>query len=114
MNRDDAYRSFLRIQDQLEASRFALSRMLRDVAGGAELTTDLEYPLRPQHFRECAAELELTYSLRLFASFEGVLRSYWQSMRPSPRPRRTPVEVLMNRIASRCSMFHDVLSAAHQ
>jgi len=114
VSHDEAYRSFQRVQNQLEAARFAVSRTLSNMSAGAESVAEAEYPLRPQYLRECAAELELTYSLRLFAAFEGTLRSYWQSIRPASRPRRTPVEVVMNRIASRCSVSYDILSRAHE
>ncbi|MDB5356933.1 MAG: hypothetical protein JWN24_3386 [Phycisphaerales bacterium] len=56
--------------------------------------------------------LEPTYTLRLFAEFEGILRDYWAIARPSPRRRLTRMEILMARVAARVNIPTDALAAA--
>src|SRR5688500_7089019 len=78
MTRFEAYQLLARVRDELEAARFALSTVARGwdqhmaaapaPAGRAMSVADL---------RRCLDHIELTYIMRLFATFEAVLRDYW-------------------------------------
>ncbi len=56
--------------------------------------------------------LQITYLLRLFAEFEGVLRDYWLNGRK--RTSRPPMIDLMNSIAAYCIMSNDDVQDAHE
>lgn len=78
MLRSAAYDLLLRVRDELEAARFALTVVLRDwhvhlgtapsSAGRALSHGDL---------RRCLDNVEITYILRLFGTWEAILRDYW-------------------------------------
>ncbi len=112
MTRDEAFNMFRRLRDELDAGRFALSRVLVEwnsnpglsLAAKANGVTDTE-------LRRCAKTLETTFVLRLFAEFEAVLRDYWEhgagrNTEPDMRP-------LMDSIAQRRRMSSDHLAEAH-
>ena len=113
MKRRAAYDSLARVRNELEVARFALSTIAREWQrhistaadqGGRRLTiSDL---------RHCLENLELTYIVRLVATFEGVLRDYWISgMRRKTEPDLKP---LMNSIASRRRIAAATLAEAHE
>ena len=103
MTRQDAFESLKAVQNEFRTARFAVS--LADRAAQVDPTTLPEEgeAIRPSHLRDCLANLESTYVLRIFAEFEWVLRDFWQSVRPSPRIRQTRTEILVNRVAARLS-----------
>ena len=100
MKRQEAYEALNWVQNQYEASRFALTSLLRVVSKDPTVLPRQPHQIRPSHVRDAAANLEDTYLLRLFAEFESTLRNYWASIRPSPRVRRTRIEILINRVAA--------------
>ncbi|HVT88633.1 MAG TPA: hypothetical protein VHD56_07270 [Tepidisphaeraceae bacterium] len=112
MARKEAFQRLGNIKDELEASRFAIECAQREIKSGKD-TLKATSGVLPSHLRNCAANLEVTYSLRMFAGFEATLRKYLSAVRPSPRPRQTRMEHLMNRIATICSVPYDVLNQAH-
>ena len=100
------------VRDELEMARFALSLAQKAIHSGVRI--DDRHLINPTNIRLCTANLEWTYSLRLFTDFEGVLRDYWGTAQRSPLPRRTRMEVLINRVAARCSVPYDLLQDAHE
>jgi hypothetical protein len=60
---------------------------------------------------ECLENLEITYLLRLFAEFEGVLRDYWLVGRN--RTSRPDMKPLMISLAAYCQMNADDINDAH-
>jgi hypothetical protein len=112
MNWRDAFASLNGVRDELEAARLAIAHTQMGIRNGQALTIRVA-GFRPSHFGECAGNLERTYVLRLFAEFEGIVRTYWALARPRPRRRRTPMEILLDRSALSCRMPVDVLEDAH-
>lgn len=100
------------VRDELEAARLSVAHAQRALDAGEDFLG--RAAVKPSHVRDCARALEFTYLLRLFAEFEGVLRDYWRAARPSPRPRRTHISTLMNRVAIVCSIPADALADAHE
>jgi hypothetical protein len=109
----EAFKLIRQVRDEYLVARFALAFTLRHVAKDPTLLQEVHEPATMSTLRDCAARLEVTYVLRLFAAFEGVLRGFWASVRPAPRPRRTKMEVLMQRISIECQIPHDIAEKAH-
>ena len=103
-----------RIRDEFLSARFSVKRAIRQVDADTSLLTESEEPLKPSQLRQCGGNLELTYLLRLFTGFEAIIRRYWEVVRPRPTPRRTNVQILMNRIAIECQIPFDILQNAHE
>jgi len=114
MNHWEAFDGLREVHEELLCARFALGHTIRSVEMDITLLAQIEHPLTPSHLRGCAARLELTYLLRLFAEFEAVLRDYWASVRPRPAPRRTKAEVLIRRVSIECQIPFDVAQDAHE
>ena len=99
----------IRIKDverEFRVTQFAMDRLHSDVARDSSLLLQNE-PLRM--LRTAAQNLSDTYFLRLFAEFEGGLRSWWSTVR-STEPR---TEDLLNGVAGRCAIPLSVLGKAH-
>jgi hypothetical protein len=97
---------------EFEAARFCLSRVQMNIAAGTALhPTD---SLTASDIRDCEKNLEKTYLLRLFGEFEFVLRNFLAAVRPSPRPRHTRMEHLIDRISVARSIPYDVRQGAHE
>jgi hypothetical protein len=114
MTQWEAFDKLRSIQDELEAARFSISRTLREVYSDATTLAETDYVLRPSQIRDCAVNLDVTYLLRLFAEYEGILRDFWAAIRPSPHRRLTRMEVLMDRIATVRQIPRDVIEDAHE
>lgn len=69
--------------------------------------------IRPADLRDCLDHLEITYLLRLYAEFEGVLRSYWAAARPAPRRGRTQMQTLIERVAALRNVPADSVDEVH-
>jgi hypothetical protein len=112
MQRSAAYDVLVRVQDELEAARFAVSAVLRDWhvhtsaararAAGA-LTTE--------HLRRCRDHLEITYVLRLFAAWEAVLRDYW--VHGLGRRTDPDLKPLIDSLATRRNVDDRTLATVH-
>lgn len=109
MERSDAYRRLARVRDEFDAARFALAHVL-GLLGSGDITQPMQ--VTRSHVRLCSRHLEITYVLRLYAEYEGVLMDYWSTgMRRRSRPR---MRILMERIASNQTMSLGHLADAHQ
>lgn len=102
------------MRDEFHAARFSLQETLRTYYVGTVAAK--EGPSREQitfaQLELCARHLHVTYLLRLFAEFEGVLRDYWLNGRK--RPTEPQMADLMNSIAAYCFMNADDVQDAHE
>ena len=114
MTRQEAFQRIERANAEFEAARFAVAEVWRKSRVDPTLLRSAASNVRPSHLRDCAGHLELTYLLRLFTEFERILRSYWSAARPSPRVRRTRMEILMQRVAGMNSIPGPVLASANE
>jgi hypothetical protein len=113
MNRSAAFDTLDRIRDELDAGRFALSRVLADLNNNPDLFMAARANgVSDSELRRCAANLQITFVLRLFAEFEAVLRHYW--VHGIGRHTEPEMRALMESIARRRSMNADDLALAHQ
>lgn len=108
MNRQEAFDTLAAIEEELAASRFALGRTLRNAQRDPTM-------LHTGHttvagLQLAARNVEVTYTVRLFAAFEGTLRDFWSTFR-STNPL---VSVLMDRIGARAYIQADWLQDAHE
>jgi hypothetical protein len=113
MNHVQAFNRIRDVRDEYRSTVFALSHTLISIESDSSLLNTLTEPLAPQQLRNSAKNVEMTYLLRLFATFEGTLRDYWAAARPSPRPRRTQMQILMNRVVILCQIPSRVADDAH-
>ena len=114
MTASEAFQNLRSVHDELAAAEFALGRAIEHVSSDPTLLRHRGYPLKRSSILRCRENLELTYVVRLFAEFEALLRGYWASIQRGRLPRRSSMEALMNRIASRRYMPADVLRDAHE
>ncbi len=110
MERSDAYRRLARVRDEFEAARLALAYTLAQMQAGVPINGPQNMAL--PEMRLSARHLEVTYLLRLYAEYEGILMDYWLGgMRRRTRPQ---MKVLMDRIASNQTMSAGNLFDAHR
>ena len=109
----EAFQQIRSVRDELLAADFALAFSLRQAEVDTSLLHTVDGLIGVVQLRRCAANLESTYMLRLFSSFEGILRDYWLAVRPARRARQTRMEVLMNRIVILRQIPHAVAQGAH-
>lgn len=114
MTRLEAFESLKAVQNEFRAARFAVSVADRTAQLDPTTLPEEGESIRPSHLRDCLANLEATYALRIFAEFEWVLRDFWHSVRPSPRVRQTRTEILVNRVAARLSIPTATTDEVHQ
>lgn len=99
MSREESYEIIKRIRDEYEAVRFALAETLRalscnpDVqrAGKARDVSDGD-------LKRCAQNIEITYVIRLFSEFEGIILDFWCN--GLKRAKRPAASILIARIAA--------------
>src|SRR5947207_121868 len=96
MTREQAHRALAGVRAEFDAARAGVEEILARISRGAHAA--IPAATKVADLRQCAQNLEITYILRLFAEFEGVLRDYWIGGRkrktvPNMRP-------LMNSIAA--------------
>ncbi|HEY3245789.1 MAG TPA: hypothetical protein VGM03_20780 [Phycisphaerae bacterium] len=112
MKRAAAYNWLARVRDEMEAARFALAVVLRD--------WHLHLSAAPLHrgralsvgdLQRCRAHLELTYMLRLFASWEAILRDYW--LRGLGRDTVPELNQLVDSLAARRKIDPDTVARVH-
>ena len=100
MTRTAAFDQLRRVRNELNASRHALSEVLR-LWDDAALHPPAD-GLTPRDMRLCSEHLDLTYVLRLFAAFEALVRDYWRL--GIGRDTRPDLEPLLDSIARRRGM----------
>ena len=110
MTSAQAHEALEGVKRELIAARTALSHLIRTVQGDPSTLTDVANDTSLRALLVTAGRLELTYTLRLFAEFEGVLMSRWSARRTT----RPPMEVLIQRIASLERMSATVEFDAHR
>jgi len=112
MQRSEAFDILRRIRDEFSAAQFAVTDLLRRPPCDLQLLkAKEELGLTTGRFQRCAANLEITYIIRLFCEFEAVLLDYWEH--GLGRPTRPKARVLMERIAAGRGMAPDHLTKAH-
>src|ERR1017187_9993792 len=113
MTRQTAFDMLRRTHDELEAGRFALSRVLADLKNNPNLFIAAQtVGVTATELKSCALNLEITFVLRLFAEFEAVLRDYWKQ--GLGRVTNPDMGRLMNSIAAKRNMNRLHLSFAHE
>jgi hypothetical protein len=111
MTRVTAFKRLNDAKGEWSAASLALERLVRHVAADASVVRESQHVLRPSMVRESFRHIEITFILRIYAEFEGILRDYWNAVRQ--RERRTPMEVLVERIGALRHISSDVLQSVH-
>jgi len=112
MRRSEAFDILARVWDEYWSARFCVKEVLRRLPSdplllAAETATGLTHA----RIQRCAANLEVTYVIRLFSEFEAILQEYWeQGLGRSTRPK---IRVLIDRIAAARGMALDHSAEAH-
>ena len=114
MTQRDAFNGIKDVREQYLAAAFSVRRAVERAALDPNPLRATGEALTPRHLTRCLANLEAVYALRLFVTFEGIVRDFWASVRPRPTPRRTRMEVLMNRVVIECQIPIDVADRAHE
>lgn len=96
------------VEREFLAVRFAMTRLLGMIERDP---TELAGDLRIRDVQAASAHLEMTYFIRLFAEFDGSLRSFWRS---AVRETSPVAEVLLNQVAARRQVPADLCEQAHQ
>jgi len=79
MHAGEALERLKRIRDEYEAARYAVGRQLLLMrADLAALQAAEVAGISVTELNRCAGRLEVTYVVRLFATFEAILLNYWQ------------------------------------
>lgn len=112
MQRSAAYAMLARVRDELETVRYSLSVVARGwhehLAGQPQGGRSLSIG----DVRRCLENLEVTYTLRLFATYEAILRDFWlNGLRRRTEPDLKP---LMDAIAVRRQIDPASLATARQ
>lgn len=110
--RDDAIRRLKSVEDEFRAARFALD----EAVIAAELDPLRAWAARvaPAQLRVAHANADVTYLVRLFAEFEGFLRSYWATIRKTEPPTRTLIDGVASRRKSIPADLHQQVQAVRQ
>jgi len=113
MTRSAAFDTLRRVREEFAAARLAIGEVLIAwdaspsfvaAARGAGVTRD--------QLGRTARHLQITFILRLFAAFEGVLRHYWQyGMRRTTEPE---MRRLLDSVAARRRMSDRDRDSAHE
>ena len=99
MDRAEAYNHLDWVWKELRAAEMAVAEALRVVrVRPAVLRVESRSEITVGVLQRCQGNLELTYVIRLFAEFEGILLDYWQNR--LGRVTRPRVSRLIERIAA--------------
>lgn len=112
MTRSAAYQTLLRVRDEMGAARFALSVVLRDWhLHLAAAPSPSGRALSHGDLRRCRDNLEITYILRLFGTWEAILRDYW--LHGLGRRTDPDLRPLIDSLATRHGVAPATLAAVH-
>jgi hypothetical protein len=107
-----AFDSMTRVRQDFDGASFAIDRTLALWNLNPSISDKaMELHLAEFALRRSAANLEVTFVLRLFAEFEGILRNYW--LRGMNRQTDPPMQQLMDAIAADRNMNATDLVDAH-
>jgi hypothetical protein len=108
-----AFATLARVREESIAARFALHETLRLWNAVPEIPMEARAAdVTDGALRKTLANLEITYVLRLFAAFEGILRDYWES--GLGRATEPPMQQLLDSVAAQRKMSPADLDAAHE
>jgi hypothetical protein len=112
MRRSEAFDRFSRPSAELDAAQFALAHVISVWGSDALLACKAQLAdVSMTELSRASATLELTFTLRLFAEYEAVLRDYWAV--GLGRPSRPDMRVLMDSVGRRRRIAAADLQAAH-
>lgn len=113
MIQQEMYDILRRTRDELEAGKFALSRVLTELYVDADVYQAARASgVTSTELERCAGNLEIAFILRIFAEFEAILGDYWRNgLGKRTKPDMYP---LMNSIARRRKMSDSDLAHAHE
>jgi hypothetical protein len=112
MKRYESLELLGRVLREYAAVRFCVSRSMAAIDAGNILFIPPDADFRKRDIRTAAHRLEMTYALRLFAHFEGILRDYWKSVKK--KHSRIQMEVLINSVGTRRQINAKVISDVHE
>jgi hypothetical protein len=113
MTQVEAFKKLADVRDGYETARQALSIALRAVQSPSPVQLgNAPQGITRHNIRQCAANLEITYLVRLFAEFEAILRDYFVS--GWKRRTRPQMERLMDSIGTHCNVIANDLRDAHE
>jgi hypothetical protein len=113
MRRADAFERITSVLYEFEATHFSVARTLSQASMDPSILPT-QSRFRPFHLRVAAANLEVTFALRMFAEFEAALQDYWTTASPTSRTRRAQMQTLINRTAARRRIPTAVVAEAHE
>jgi hypothetical protein len=99
VTRQEVFADIRGAEDEYRAAVLALDRLQSEVTH--DVTTLAAADVAPRDIVACARNLERTYVIRVYASFEAALRDYWQSPRGCRRSTEPPAGRLIQSIAAR-------------
>ncbi len=109
----EAFAKLDEVREEFQSAKFAL-RWTRDALGDYPRASEsaIREQLTLHGMEVCHEHLQITYMLRLFAEFEGVLRDYW--LRARGRTTAPTMTNLMDSIAAYCFINADDVQDAHE
>jgi len=81
MTRYQCYARLDRVLTEYYAATFSTAHVLDRLSRGETGILPRPASFSPRDIRTCSQNLEITYLLRLFGAFEGILRDYWAAQR---------------------------------
>jgi hypothetical protein len=99
VTRKEVFARIRAAEDEHRVAALALDRLRAQV--GHEVTILAAADVAPRDVVACARNLERTYVIRVYASFEAALRDYWQSPRGCRRSSEPAAGRLIQSIAAR-------------
>ncbi|MGE0607441.1 MAG: hypothetical protein AB7O62_10130, partial [Pirellulales bacterium] len=99
MNRADAFYRLEEVAGEHAAATVSIAAFRTALAQSPALLANTR--LEQADFARLSNNLELTFLVRPFARFEGVLRDYWLA---KIRPSKPVMEILVDRIADRLAI----------
>lgn len=113
MNRREAFERLDEVREEYSAAAFSVRRAIERFDADASPGHPAAVKQVTLHdLQTCDGNLEITYLLRLFAEFEGILRDYWAKGRR--RSTTPPMIDLMNGIAAYRFINDEDLRDAHE